>query len=592
MKFKGRHYTSFSVVWKFVLTYLSVFAVSLSITGVYLYIQASTSAIDQAQIVMEHNMLQTRESIHQQIKWLENLSPMIVYDNKLQTFLSNGFIEDAYNIEDYRSTIRPFIENIMRQNRNIFALRIFMTNDTIPELYDSFYRVNRVADNEWYRQAVNNPSSSDGWRPLHKAEMFQYSFYDSKPVDVFSYYRKIFSLSSNELVGMMEIQVKESDLFQVLREAVTSELGNVFVVDANNTIVSSNTPSLYGTTNFIRAIGTANETVNVVETVDGARSIVISVPIDQLNCRIVGIFPTERFNEKVINSVKTIIFVLAASLIVLGAIIYVFTNALLGRLKRLVKAMKKVQEGSLDVSVPVKANDEFTQLALTFNHMTSRIHDLVETVYKIQLIEKEAELKSLEAQVNPHFLYNTLATIAWVARRDKSLETEQLAHTLAKFYRLVLSKGSTFIPLRDEMEMVKAYLHIQKFRFESVFDIHFDIDERIYACRIIKNLLQPIVENALIHGIEPKRAHGTIRIVGRLEEDRVELQIIDDGVGMNADTLKALATGQVDNTTGSGYALNNIRERLSGYYGENHRFNIFSKPGIGTVIMVSIPAAQ
>jgi two-component system sensor histidine kinase YesM len=224
--------------------------------------------------------------------------------------------------------------------------------------------------------------------------------------------------------------------------------------------------------------------------------------------------------------------------------------------------------------------------------MTGRMHDLVETVYKIQIMEREAELKALEAQVNPHFLYNTLATISWVARKANSTEIVEISNALAKFYRLVLSKGQTLIGIKDEIDMLKAYLYIQKFRFESMFDVVYQIDDNIYQYKIIKNILQPLVENALNHGIEPKRAHGTIQIKANWHGQQLILQIIDDGVGMDVDTLQNLKEGRAVQTSGSGYALKNIAERLKAYYSEGQSFEIFSKLGIGTVITIKVDINQ
>ncbi|KAI7248998.1 hypothetical protein KC345_g11791, partial [Hortaea werneckii] len=168
-------------------------------------------------------------------------------------------------------------------------------------------------------------------------------------------------------------------------------------------------------------------------------------------------------------------------------------------------------------------------MALSFNHMTRRIHDLVETVYKSELLEKDAELKALESQINPHFLYNTLATISWVARKAKAPDIVKLSDSMAKFYRLVLNKGNSETLVANELDMVGAYLAIQKFRFEDRFDAVFEVDEQVRNCYTLKNILQPLVENALIHGIEPKRSHGTIIIKAALENDLVVIRIIDDG---------------------------------------------------------------
>lgn len=276
------------------------------------------------------------------------------------------------------------------------------------------------------------------------------------------------------------------------------------------------------------------------------------------------------------------------SSLLLGLIIYLSTNLLLGRVKKLVKAMKQVKAGNIDVSVEVKSKDEFGELGSSFNHMTSRIHDLVETVYKIQIMEREAELKALESQINPHFLYNTLATISWVARKENPTEVVKITNSLAKFYRLVLSNGQTLISVKEEVDIVASYLYIQKVRFEDTLDVIYEIDESIYNNKIIKNILQPIVENALSHGIAEKRGHSTIIIKIKRYEDQLCFKIIDDGVGMSKIKLEQILSGTIKTTSGSGFAIKNIMERLRAYYGEDHSFEIFSRLGIGTVIAIRV----
>jgi two-component system sensor histidine kinase YesM len=584
----GSSFQNLSVTWKFIIAYFSVLIVPVLFIGIYLYNQTSNSAISQAQMLMEQNLLQTKESILQKMKIIENISQIITFDNKIQTFLENGFTNDAYQIEDYQYNILPFVENISRQNPNIYSIRIYMTNPTIPELYNSFYKVDRINQQSWYKEVISKPVY--GWRTVHDAATPLEKQRQGKPVEVFSFYRKISSIQSFDMVGLLEIEVKEDVLFDVSKDPMTNKLGKVFLMDNSGTIVSNNIPDAVKQQINVPNLTKHPQPIkrNEVDKVDGIKSIVISIPIDEIGASVMGIFPVDSFNEKVKSSLHTIIMVLSSSLLLLGIVIYMITNKLLKRIKKLVKAMKQVREGSLDVSVPIKSNDEFTQLALNFNHMTGRIHDLVETVYKIQILEREAELKALEAQVNPHFLYNTLATISWVARKANAPEIVEISNSLAKFYRLVLSKGQTLIFIKDEIEMLKAYLHIQKFRFESMFDVLFQVDESIYAYKIVKNILQPLVENALTHGIEPKRGHGTIQIKAGMNENNLVFQIIDDGVGIDGDTLAAIQTGHVIRTSGSGYALGNIMARLKAIYGDRHSFDVYSKSGIGTVITIKV----
>ncbi|MBO7748424.1 sensor histidine kinase [Paenibacillus sp. MWE-103] len=593
----ARLFQNRSVVSKFVAIYVSILLVSLSVTGYMLYRQASESAIAQAQTVMEQNLLQTKASIEEKVKLTENLSQLIAFDSRIQTFLDSDFINESFQLQDYRDNIAPIIDNIMRQNPNIHSIHVYMQNPTIPELYggyDGFYAMDRIRGDAAYQGLLTNAAPQSEWRGTHKEMLLLVRPGLTPKADVFSYNRKIFSVRDYGISGLVEIEMTQAELFKSLKDSISGHLGSVFIVDGGDRIVSDNLAGTYG--QRIETVGLSglpdDARSNGIVSVRGERSIVISIPVGGPDLRVVGIFPVKGVVEKVTHSIRTMLVVLTAALLLLSLLVYFVTVKLLSRMKPLLKAMKQVREGSLDVSVPVVWNDEFSQMALTFNHMTGRIHDLVEKVYKSELLEKEAELKALEAQINPHFLYNTLATISWVSRKAKAPEVARISDSLAKFYRLVLNKGSSETTIASELDMVKAYLAIQKFRFEDRFDAVFEIDDRVRECVTVKNILQPLVENALVHGIDPKRSHGTIIIKAFPEGNRVTLQVIDDGVGMAEGRIRDVVEGRRLDSYGSGYAVANITKRLQAYYGTDHALALFSRPGIGTAVTIAFAARR
>lgn len=592
-----RFFHNWSVTFKFVAIYVSILLVSLSVTGYMLYRQAFQSAIAQAQTVMEQNLLQTKASVEEKVKLTENISQIIAFDSRIQTFLDSDFINESFQLQDYRDNIMPIIDNIMRQNTNIYSIHIYMSNPSIPELYggyDGFYAMSRIDGDPMYQSILENAGIQSEWHSLHKERLLLMKPGVTAKADVLSYNRKIFSIRDYGISGLVEIEMTQNELFKSLKDSISGHLGSVFIVDGKDRIVSDNIPDAYG--HGINAVGLAglldSGRMNKIAEVQGEKSIVISIPVAGPELRVVGVFPVSHVVDKVSHSIRTMLVILTAALLVLSLLVYVVTVKLLSRMKPLLKAMKQVREGSLDVSVPVVWNDEFSQMAHSFNHMTERIHDLVEKVYKSELLEKEAELKALESQINPHFLYNTLATISWVSRKAKAPEVARISDSLAKFYRLVLNKGSSETLIANELDMVKAYLAIQKFRFEERFDAVFEVDERVRDYITVKNILQPLIENALVHGIEPKRSHGTIIIKAYLEDDRIVLRIIDDGVGMASGRIRDVIAGKPVDSQGSGYAIANITKRLQAYYGASHQLELFSRPGIGTVITISFAARR
>ncbi len=579
-----------SVKWKFVIAFFIVLILPVILTGFYLYHQVTSSSIAQARLVMEQNLEQTEASILHKQKVIENISSILAYNRSFYNFLDFDYYEDPnQRLVDYQFNYSPLVENILRQNEALYSIRIYADDFIVTEMLNSYYSISKYKSPQWFDEADKLKPSQYGWISSHIALKHALKKEADEP-QVFSYNQNIHSTNYQQSVGVLEIEIKESVMFDMLRDPVVSNLGNVFIVDGKNKIVSDNIPQLFnkdvsesGFMNYRRGIHQST-----VDKVHGEQAIVISIPVQEIGCSIVGIFPVHNFNGQAEKSLRQIMLVLSVSSIILGIVIYIITSALLRRLKRLVKAMKQVRNENLDVSVPVESMDEFGELAVNFNRMTGRIHELVEDVYKIRLLEREAELKALEAQINPHFLYNTLATIGWVARKGNSQEIVKMANSLGRFYRLVLSKGGRMISVKEELDMVMAYIYIQKVRFEDTFDVIYKVDESIYDFKLVKNILQPLVENAINHGIEPKRQHGTIIISIEAQEDKLVIEVIDDGVGMEEASLNSILKGAVERSKGSGYAVKNIMERLKRYYGEGCQFRIFSRRGIGTAISIML----
>lgn len=580
-----------SVSWKFILTYYLVLIIPMAFFGVYFYRRTADNSISQAKLVMERNLLQTRSSIMQKMTLIENISSIITSNDKVQSVFYYEYQNENDRLRDYQFEISPILESAYRQNNLIYAIRVYTPQTIFSEMVGSYYSIRKKDSPLWYDEVAQAMPQKDGWISAHESMGNAVRDIFDIPEVVFSHSRSILSPvpASEVKIGLVEIEMKESLLFDMLRDPVISKWGKVFVADDNGKIVSNNIPSIYfknveelGFNNY-----EAGSMLSKVEELQGVQSIVITTPIEDIGCSIVGIFPVGNFDSDARDSLANLLIVLAVLSIFLGIVVYIVTNVLLRRVKRLVKAMKQVKENNLNVSVPVNAMDEFGELALNFNHMTNRIHELIETVYKIRLLERDAELKALESQINPHFLYNTLATISWVARKSSSNEIVRISNSLAKFYRLVLSKGGTTISVKDELDMVKSYLEIQKIRFGDMFDTVFRLDENALGCMVMKNLLQPLVENALNHGIEPKRAHGTLIISIERKQEGLVLQVIDDGVGMDSRTLADVTAGRVERSAG-GYAVKNVIERLKAYYNSGHSFKVFSRPGIGSQFIITI----
>jgi two-component system sensor histidine kinase YesM len=264
-------------------------------------------------------------------------------------------------------------------------------------------------------------------------------------------------------------------------------------------------------------------------------------------------------------------------------------------IKKLHDVTTTITRNDLQALVTSHNMDEITELGMSFNIMIGQIRQLLESKIKEQENLKKAELKALQAQINPHFLYNTLDTIVWMAQSNKTDQVIDIVRALSSFFRIALSKGADWITIEQEIEHVRCYLTIQKMRYRDILDFRIETDEDILNGTILKLTLQPLVENALYHGIKNKRGSGMIIVrARRAGEDRVMLEIEDDGLGFTPYRLARMQEAMEADTDDftfkeSGFGLENVNRRIKLYYGKQYGLTIESRYQEGTRVTVTIP---
>ncbi len=266
---------------------------------------------------------------------------------------------------------------------------------------------------------------------------------------------------------------------------------------------------------------------------------------------------------------------------------YKIMHSTILRLSHLTESMQAVESGDLSVVIEPDGDEEIGMLMLSFQHMLQRINALIEEKIEQGKEIKSLELKALQAQINPHFLYNTLDVINCMAIQHDVPEISSTVNALARFYRISLSKGNEIISIKDEITHAKLYLQIQKIRFGDRLNVIYEIDETVYEYSVIKIILQPIIENAIIHGIfEKESKSGTVVLKAYHDETFIYFEVRDDGVGMDDDTRNKNFSS---NKGGEGYGLSNIKERLKLSYSDKADLECSSKKGNGTIVRVRIP---
>jgi len=568
--------------WKLTCAYFIIIALPIVGTGLFINYTTTQSFINQSQLLMKQSLIQKREIINYKIDSIERTSIYITQNPQIIRYLDIPFENNYRSYENYYFTFCPLFESYIMQNQYIYNTILYVENTTFPDAWNGIYHMDRIKENERFRMLLEEDKKMEMWYPIHDSQ-------DSKE-KVFSFARKLISFSEMKVIGILEIEISNKVLFKDLYK--DKELVEYYLVlDDKGDVVSTNTPSSF-LDNLMPRLVANQKNVDVIDGVlefENQRFLVSTVPINRIRCSLVGISPLTNFMVDNSDYRFIILAVITASLILFGIIIHFVSNRLTKRLKILVKALKSMRNDNINIKIPVVSRDEIGELAESFNLMTDRIYDLIERVYKAQIMEKEYELKALEAHVNPHFLYNALSTISWMARKINAENIDNMAFLLSKFYRLVLSKGNSVITVKDEINHLKAYVEIEKTRFGDLFQVIFHVDKESLDCKMIKIILQPIVENSIKHGLAPKDYRGTIIVKVKQDREYLYFTVIDDGIGIDSHVLDSLNKGEVLSKRESGYGIRNIRERIKAVYGEKGQINIFSRPGVSCTVNITIP---
>lgn len=281
-------------------------------------------------------------------------------------------------------------------------------------------------------------------------------------------------------------------------------------------------------------------------------------------------------------------------IVVIGALFssVMISNSISKPINQLSNITNQVAKGDLSVRSNIQNGVEVKILSDSLNIMIEKLSNLIETVKKEQSSLREAELRLLQEQINPHFLYNTLDTITWLAEARKSVEVVEVVGSLSHYFRTSLSKGKDMVSLRDEELHVRSYLQIQRLRYEDILSYEINIPEELGRYRIPKITLQPLVENALYHGIKNKRGMGKITVYGRREGEVIILAVHDNGIGMTKERIQQVmeGLGKKEKYRKDFYGLYNVNERLHLYFGQEYGLSIQSIYNEGTEVTIRIPA--
>jgi len=406
---------------------------------------------------------------------------------------------------------------------------------------------------------------------------------------------------TREVIGFIVIDLDADTVMQYIRDAMSGQVGYFYVADASGKPLFATGFDPSDERLFLPASELAprldRKSGRFVEDGPGGPVLITYTTSDDTGWKMIGMAP-QRDIMRDAHGIRRLIFLSVGLSIVFTIGLYVFVTSRLTRPIQILKhKMRKAASGFLEVKVKPAGNDELADLGNSFNLMIEQIKMLMERSIREREQVQKAELRTLQAQINPHFLYNSLDSIVWMAEAGKTREVIRLVQALSRFFRISLSKGRDLISVGEEVEHVRNYLVIQQMRYSDILEYEIDVAPELKTIPILKMTLQPIVENALYHGIKNKRGKGRIRISGAAGQDRtLRLLVTDNGIGMSEGKLAELRLLLEDHppTHGEGepdggFGLLNVQRRLRLYYGPQYGIAIDSREGFGTMVEVTIP---
>ncbi len=437
-----------------------------------------------------------------------------------------------------------------------------------------------ISKTDWYSDAI---SAQGGYiLRLNAGGAFE----DTPEHTYISLIRMINDIYTQKPIGVLILNISEKSFVDSYKDIIDQYDTDIMIMNGKgNHIVDFTNPVSFSIKEVLNSSGNKNSIVINA----GKKDYLVSyLNVDKYDWTIISLMPFDELSKEsnIFSVIALLVIVLNSLLLFLGSI--VVSRIITTPIKKLMHSMRDVEKGEFK-KVDIEAgNDEIGKLRDVYNIMITQIQNLIDRVVEDQRMKRKAELDVLQAQIKPHFLYNTFDAVSSLALSGRNDEVYRALKALGSYYRTSLSRGSEVITIGEELDVVRNYLTIQQLRYGSIFTATYDIDESVKKYKILKLILQPLVENALYHGIKLKGESGNINISAKQSGDLIVLSVEDDGIGMNEEVLNKILQGKYDDTKVS-YGLKGTIERLRIFYGVNDLVTIESNEYIGTKVVISIP---
>jgi len=564
------------------------------------------TAINDAIRDSEYALELEKANIEKNMESIRRTAQIVIANQEFTEFISQEDHEVKELIDFKMNTLSDILQ-LKYNNPTIEDIHFFSANTNTNEMWPLVYDERRIKNASWY-QDVLTLNGTEMWR-FHQQGPFRENLYASNVgAKKISLYREM-EYPKEEHLGIIEINMLLENFFPKMFGDVEESKSQMLVIDQTNTIHFDHsnpllkelemTPERMKNYFLQKDSGQPNQTMLFLDREEPF--LIVSTSVEDIGVDLVNLVPLESiFMEK--NRLRMFIFLGAFSLIVLLSFItYGIISLILRKLHLLIESMKRVEHGDFTVDVDIQGNDEIGRLSSHFRNMLSKINKLIAESVNKEAATKEAELNALKTQIDAHFLYNTLENIKMMAEIDGKYDISDALTSLGEMMRYNLRWKKDFVSLQEEVSHIRNYIEIMNIRLDQRLELHVDIPSHLENQKVLKMSFQPIVENAVKHGLQHvlHEKKGIISIKVFSNDKDVTVVIADNGIGMDTFMLQKLKNSLQEGTdlaetsnrmkNGSGIGLYNVHERIQLYYGHDYGLTIESKKGHYTKVMVTIP---
>ncbi len=526
---------------------------------------------------------QVNYDIDSYVKYLENISYIVSTSSDVSNYLYNENQTEKEREEEEKRILSQF-KTILDSRSDIYNIAVVANNgrSVLNDGHDEFTEYINIKEQDWYNAAL---TAKDGTAisSSHVQNSIKSSY---KWVITLS--KALVNYNTGKQDGVFFVDLNYTAISELCSNNSIGNKGYIFILDEDGNII-------YHPKQQLMYSGLITEKIDEIMAADtdylntGDRDHTISKS-DKTGWTVVGAANTSELLKN--NKQAQMMYLLVAAVLLLGVLVIsnIISREITRPIRQLRDSMSMVEEGKFDkANVAVTAENEIGSLSKSFNVMTERIHTLMEQNVYEQKQKRKNEMRALQAQINPHFLYNTLDSIIWMSEAGQNEDVVLMTSALAKLLRQSISNDKEQVTLAEEIDYVRSYLTIQKMRYKDKLEYSIEVAPEIRNVMIIKFALQPLVENAIYHGLKYKETKGNLNIRGYERGSKVCITVADDGVGMDNEALEHIFDESKKEHKSNGVGVPNVQKRLQLYYGSEYGITYISRKGVGTVATVTVP---